>query len=61
MSKGDESRKEDVSRPTDLGPTQLADPNRSPGSETIYTIYYILYTILGLSLIRSSSERYLYL
>ena len=31
-----------MSRPPDPGPTRLADPNRSPGRETIYTIY-ILY------------------
>ena len=36
-----------LSRPPDPGPTQLADPNRSPGRDTIYTIYY---TVLGLSL-----------
>ena len=28
----------------DPGPTRLVDLNRSPGRETIYTIYYILYT-----------------
>ena len=32
----------DMSRP-DPGPTRLADPNRSPGRDTIYIIY-ILYT-----------------
>ena len=42
------------------GPTRLADLNRSPGRETIYTIS-IYYIVLGLSLIRSSLERYLYL
>ena len=31
-----------LSRP-DPGPTWLADPNRSPGRDTIYTIYCILY------------------
>ena len=35
---------EKMSRPSDPGPIRLADPNRSPGRETIYTIYYILYT-----------------
>ena len=33
----------------DPGPTRLADPNRSPGRETVYTIS-IYYTVLGLSL-----------
>ena len=33
-----------LSRPPDPGPTRLADLNRSLGRETIYTIYYILYT-----------------
>ena len=33
---------ENLSRPPDPGPTRLADPNRSLGRETIYTIY-ILY------------------
>ena len=33
-----------MSRP-DPGPTRLADPNRSLGRDTIYTIYYtVLYT-----------------
>ena len=36
-----------MSRPSDPGLTRLADPNRSPGRETIYTIYY---TVLGLLL-----------
>ena len=44
-----------VSRP-DPGPTRLADPNRSPGRDTIY----ILYCILGLLLTYSFSELYLY-
>ena len=46
-----------LSRPPDPGPTRLADPNRSPGRDTIYTIY----CILGLSLTCSLSELYLYL
>ena len=33
-----------MSRPSEPGPTRLANPNRSPGRDTIYTIYYILYT-----------------
>ena len=36
----------DLSRPLpppDPDPTRLANPNRSPGCETIYTIYCILY------------------
>ena len=41
-----------MSRPPDPGPTRLADLNRSPGCETIYTIY----CILGLSLTCSFSE-----
>ena len=41
-------------------PARLADPNRSPGRETIYTIS-IYYTVLGLSLTCSFSELYLYL
>ena len=45
-----------MSRP-DPGPTGLADPNRSPGRDTIYTIY----CILGLSLTCSFLELYLYL
>ena len=40
----DEPIEDIVSRPPDPDPTRLADPNRSPGRETIYTIYYILYT-----------------
>ena len=35
------------------GPTRLADPNRSPRHDTIYTIYY---TVLGLSLTCSFLE-----
>ena len=41
-----------LSRPPDPGLTRLADPNRSPGRDTIYTIY----CILGLSLTFSFSE-----
>ena len=52
--------KSKVSRPPDPGPTRLADPNRSPGRDTIYTIS-IYYTVLGLSLTYSFSELYLYL
>ena len=39
----------------DPSPTRLADPNRSPGRETIYTIYYILYctgTLIDLFFLR---------
>ena len=43
------------------GPTRLADSNRSLGRETIYTLYYILYAVLRLSLTYSFSELYLYL
>ena len=44
-----------MSRPADPGPTRLADPNRSPGRETIYTIY-ILYctgTLIDLFFLRA--------
>ena len=33
-----------LSLPPDPGRTKMVDPNRSPGRDTIYTIYYILYT-----------------
>ena len=46
-----------VSRLPDPNLTRLADPNRIPGRDTIYTIY----CILGLSLTCSFSELYLYL
>ena len=49
-----------MSRPPDPGPIRLADPKRSPGRKTIYTIS-IYYTVLGLSLTCSFSELYLYL
>ena len=39
----DRLRRKPVTPPTDPGPTRLADPNRSPGRETIY-ILSILYT-----------------
>ena len=45
-----------VSRPPDPGPTWLADPNRSPGRDTIYTIYCILYctgTLIDLFFLRA--------
>ena len=44
-----------VSRPPDPSPTQLADLNRSPGLDTIYTIY-ILYctgTLIELFFLRA--------
>ena len=44
-----------VSRPSEPGPTRLADPNRSPGRDTIYTIY-ILYctgTLIDLLFLRA--------
>ena len=34
-----------VSRP-DPGPTRLVDPNRSPGRDTLYTIYILCCTVL---------------
>ena len=33
-----------MSRPPDPSPTQLASPNRSPGRDTIYTIYILCCT-----------------
>ena len=42
--------------PSDPGPTRLADPNRSPGRKTIYTIYCILYytrTLIDLFFLRA--------
>ena len=33
-----------MSRPPDPGPTRLADPNQSPGRDTIYTIYILCCT-----------------
>ena len=33
-----------LSRPPDPGPTRWADPNRSPGRDTIYTIYILCCT-----------------
>ena len=42
-------------RPPDPDPTRLEDPNRSPGRDTIYTIYCILYctrTLINLFFLR---------
>ena len=42
----------------DPGPTRLANPNRSPGRDTIYTIYCILYctgTLIDLFFLRADT------
>ena len=42
-----------MSRPPDLDSTRLADPNRSPGRETIYILYCTTGTLIDLFFLRA--------